>query len=229
MKNILVFGDSNSWGYDSRTYDPALGSGRRMAFDERWPGRLQALLGGDFRVIENALNARTCMLDDPYFPNRMGMRSLQVALDANAPLDLVILQLGVNDLKHMFCLTAGMIAYSVEQLVAEAKKRHYGYPAPKVLVIAPHPTHPRIGEMIFGFSFGPDAYEKSLGFSKWYSEMAARQNVDFLDLAPLHFELNELDGLHYAKADHKKLAEAAHLKVREIFGELSDHQWSDHQ
>ena len=216
MKNILVFGDSNSWGYDYLTFDPKLGSGRRMTFDERWPGRLQTMLGDNYHVIENALNARTCMLDDPFFPNRLGMKGLQVALDANAPLDLVIIKLGCNDLKHVFNLTAGMIAYSVEQLVLEAKKCYYGYPAPKILVIAPHPTHPKIGEMIFGFSFGPDAYKKSLEFSKWYGEMAARQNVAFLDCAPLDFELNELDGLHYSKADHLELANAAYEKVKEI-------------
>jgi lysophospholipase L1-like esterase len=158
------------------------------------------------------------MRDDPFFPNRLGMRSLQEALDANSPLDLVILQLGCNDLKHMFGLTAGMIAYSVEQLVMEAKKSYYGYPAPQILVIVPHPAHPRIGEMIFGFSFGPDAYWKSCEFSKWYSEMAARQGVALLDCAELNFELNELDGLHYSKADHKKLADAAYAKVLEILG-----------
>jgi len=218
MKNILVFGDSNSWGYDYATYDPQQGIAKRMAFDERWPGRLQKMLGMDYYVIENCLNARTSMMADPYFPNRMGLPSLQVALDANAPLDLVAIKLGCNELKHMFGLTAGMIAFGVEQLVLEAKKNHYGYPAPRVLIIAPHPTHPGISEMIFGFSFGTEAHAKSLEFSKWYGEMAVRQGVEFLDCAPLHFELNELDGLHYSKGDHQKLAEAALQKVQSMLG-----------
>ena len=58
MKNILCFGDSNTWGYDYTTYDPALGAGRRMAFDERWPGIVQLNLGSEYRIIEDALNAR---------------------------------------------------------------------------------------------------------------------------------------------------------------------------
>lgn len=218
MKNILVFGDSNSWGYDYTTYDPLLGSGRRMAFSERWPGRMQQLLGDGYHVIENCLNARTNMIDDPYFPNRMGLKSLQETLDANAPLDLVIIKLGCNELKHMFNRTAGMIAHGVEMLVKEAKNPLYGYPAPKILVISPHPTHPRIGEMLFGFSFGPEAYAKSCEFSKWYSALAERQGAAFLDCAELQFELNELDGLHYSRKDHEKLAEAAYKKVLEILG-----------
>ena len=212
-KNILVFGDSNSWGYDHTTYDPQLGTAKRLVFDERWPGRLQTMLGANYRVIENCLNARTSMARDPYFAYRTGLPSLQVALDANAPLDLVILQLGCNELKHMFGLTAGMIAFGVEKLVIEAKSSYYGYPAPRVLVVAPHPTHPAIAGMLFGFSFGPEAHAKSLEFSKRYGEMAARQGVEFLDCAPLRFELNELDGLHYSKGDHQKLADAAAQKV----------------
>lgn len=68
MKNILCFGDSNTWGYDFTTYDPALGSGQRLPFDERWPGIVQNMLGADYRIIEDALNARTNMVEDPYFP-----------------------------------------------------------------------------------------------------------------------------------------------------------------
>ena len=118
MKNILCFGDSNTWGYDFTTYDPALGSGQRLPFDERWPGIVQNMLGADYRIIEDALNARTNMVEDPYFPHRLGLASLETALDAHAPLDLVIIQMGVNELKHMFNLTAGMISFGVEKLVA---------------------------------------------------------------------------------------------------------------
>ena len=216
MKNILIFGDSNSWGYDYTTYDPQLGIAKRMAFAERWPGRLQTLLGAGYRIIENCLNARTNVMADPYFPNRVGLTSFQIALDANAPLDMVVIQLGCNELKHMFNLTAGMIVLGVEKLVLEAKKSYYGYPVPQILVIAPHPTHPKISEMIYGFSFGAEAYKKSLEFSRLYEEMSIRQGVDFLDCAPLRFELNALDGLHYSTDDHRKLAEAAQRKIQSM-------------
>lgn len=216
MKNILIFGDSNTWGYDYTTYMPELGSGQRMTEDERWPGLVRKALGDGYRVIENALNARTCMQDDPYFPNRMGLKSLQVALDANAPLDLVVMQIGCNELKHVFNLTAGMIAFGAEQLVQACKTSYYNYPIPKVLVIAPAPTHPDIGKMIFGFSFGPDAYQKSCELGKWYREMAERNGCGFIDCAELDFEINTLDGLHYSKRDHAKLAPVVTAKILEM-------------
>lgn len=218
MKNILCFGDSNTWGYDYTTYDPALGSGQRMPFDVRWPGMVQNLLGGEYHIIEDALNARTNMVEDPYFPHRLGMSSLKVALDAHAPLDLVIIQMGVNELKHMFNLTAGMIAFAVEQLVAAAQTSYYNYPVPKVLLIAPSPVKKDIADYIFGFSFGPLAYEKSCQFGALYSDIAKRYGCGFIDCAPMDFKLNTLDGLHYDREDHLKLGKAVAEKIREMLG-----------
>ena len=39
MKQILCFGDSNSWGYDGE-------SGERLPFKVRWTGRLQKAYEG---------------------------------------------------------------------------------------------------------------------------------------------------------------------------------------
>ncbi len=216
MKHILCFGDSNMWGYDHSTYDPALGSGLRMDFDTRWPGIVQNNLGNQYRIIEDALNGRTIMVDDPYFSGRIGKDSLQVALDAHAPLDMVVFQLGVNELKHMFNLNAGMIALGMERLVLMAKEAKYGYTAPKILLIAPHPVKKHIEDMIFGFSFGVLAYEKSCQLGALYADIAKRHGCEFIDCAELNFVINDLDGLHYDKADHAKLGEVVSAKIKEM-------------
>lgn len=219
MKNILCFGDSNTWGFDIENYDFTTGTAKRMPFDTRWTGIMQEKLGCDYRVIENALNARTCMQDDPYSPHRLGLSSLEETLDANAPLDLVIIILGVNELKHMFNLTSGMIVYGAEKLVKAAQVSYYGYPIPKILLIAPPPVSEKISEGIFGFSFGTQAYAKSLEFSELYHNLADRYDCGFIDCADLNFELNEVDGLHYSRKDHAKLAEAATETVLKMLPE----------
>ena len=217
MINILCFGDSNTWGLDIDNYDTKTGLVKRMPFNTRWTGILQEKLGNGFRVIENALNARTCMQDDPYFPHRQGLRSLEETLDANAPLDLVIIMLGVNELKHMFNLTPGMISYGIEKLIKAIQVSFYTYPVPEVLLIAPSPVSPKIDEMLFGFSYGPLAYTKSLELSKLYKDVAKRYTCEFLDCAELNFTLNAIDGLHYSRSDHKKLAEAVTKIVKRKF------------
>ena len=218
MKRILVYGDSNSWGYDSARYIPEADAFQRMDETERWPAVTRSLLGGGYHVIEDALNGRTVMWDDPYMPGRNGMRGLQTALDAHAPLDLVVIQLGCNELKDYFSLSAGMIANGMDRMVRECAASLYGYPAPKVLLIAPAPVHPDIARMGAGSSFGPEAYRKSLGLGELYRAIAEKRGCGFIDCAEFGFELNTVDGLHYSVADHARLAEAAAAKIREMLG-----------
>lgn len=82
------------------------------------PELYQNMLGADYRIIEDAPNCSHQYGGGSLFPHRLGLASLETALDAHAPLDLVIIQMGVNELKHMFNLTAGMISFGVEKLVA---------------------------------------------------------------------------------------------------------------
>lgn len=218
MKNILAFGDSNTWGYDYLTFAPETGVQGRMRFDERWPGRLQLLLGDGYRVIEDGLNSRTICVEDPCLPHRRGMDSLAVALEAQAPLDLVIIQLGANEFKTMYSRTPGVIAFGLEHMIRLCKQPRYGYDAPQVLIVAPAPIHPESHAMQLGYNYGKDAYERSIRIGKEYEIVAARHGCGFLDGGTLDFELNTLDGVHYSRADHAKLADAVAAKVREMLG-----------
>ncbi len=218
MKNILIYGDSNTWGYDSSRYDPKADAFQRMNESERWPAVVRSLLGPDCHVIEDALNGRTIVWDDPYMPNRNGLQGLRIALDAQAPLDLVVMQLGCNELKDYFNLSAGMIARGMELLVRECQVSYYGYPAPKVLLIAPAPTHPDIALIRKNSNFGPRAYRKSCELGPLYRAIAEKYHCGFIDCAELDFEINTVDGLHYSYADHAKLAPIVAEKIREMLG-----------
>ena len=189
-----------------------------MTETERWPAVVRTLLGAGYNVTEDALNGRTCVWDDPYMPHRNGLPALQAALDAQAPLDLVVIQLGCNELKDYFNLSAGMIAKGMEMLVRECEVSYYGYPAPKVLLIAPAPTHPDIATLRSITSFGPAAYGKSCEIGKLYRAIAERHHCGFIDCGELGFEINTVDGLHYSYADHAKLAPVVAAKIREILG-----------
>ena len=214
MKNILCFGDSNTWGHDVAS--PTAQVSPRMAFDVRWPGVLQNLLGGEWRIIEDGLPARTNVVEDPYFPHRCGLPALEAALDAHAPLDLVIIHTGVNELKHLFGLSAGMIALGAEKMVAAAMAPRYGYPRPKALLVAPAPLKENVADLQLGYSFGPLAFKKSLELGRAYRDVAERCGCGFIDCAELGFELNALDGVHYSAGDHLKLGRAAAQKAREM-------------
>ncbi len=140
MKNILCFGDSNTWGYIPGTFDPDAFLFERYDFSKRWPGILQNGLGNDYRIIENGLGGRTTDIDDPTRPDKNGLTQISFALQIASPVDLVILMLGVNDFKTMFNRTATDVVQGISNIidVIEATKFVKGSHT-KILIIAPPP------------------------------------------------------------------------------------------
>ena len=97
MQHILVYGDSLSWGI-------VPGTRQRLAFDARWPGVMEGALaaqGRRVRVIEDCLNGRRTVWDDPFKPGRNGLQGLAQRIEAQSPLALVVLMLGTNDFQVM--------------------------------------------------------------------------------------------------------------------------------
>ena len=111
MKQILCFGDSNTWGYDGE-------SGERLPFKVRWTGRLQkAYEGKDVRIIEEGLCGRTTVFEDPFRQGRRGTALLPTLLETHHPVDLVVLMLGTNDCKTIFGASAEVIGRGIQCLL----------------------------------------------------------------------------------------------------------------
>src|SRR6266567_1008732 len=93
MNQILVYADSLTWGIIPNTRN-------RLPFEERWPGVVENKLnasGHRLRLIEDCLNGRRTVWDDPFKPGRKGLAGLAQRIEINSPLSLVILMLGTND------------------------------------------------------------------------------------------------------------------------------------
>ncbi|MCG8583614.1 MAG: SGNH/GDSL hydrolase family protein [Pirellulales bacterium] len=205
MKHIMQFGDSNTWGY-------APGSdGDRLPRETRICGAMQAELGGGFRVIEEGLNGRTTVFDDPMFDNRCGKSHLPMLLESHAPLDLVSIMLGTNDLKHFFHLSVVDIALGASTLVEIVQESDTGPngEAPRVLLVSP----PLVTDPD---AFAPQfagAREKSSEFRQHYSDMAAQLGCGFFDAATVT-EVPTPDGVHLDAASAARLGRALADKIR---------------
>src|SRR5579871_2027619 len=166
MPVAVVFGDSNSWGCEPVT-------GKRFPPGVRWPTVMHRELGADYQLIEEALGGRTTVWDDPIEPHRCGIAYLTPCLLSHAPLDLVIVALGCNDLKKRFSLSPSDIAQGAERLIVEAKSLPVGPggSAPKVMILAPPPLAKLtdFAEMFDG------ATEKALHLGARYAVVAERQ------------------------------------------------------
>jgi len=101
---LLAYGDSNTWGFVT---DAGTGNPSRLPDAERWPGILQAALGGGVQVLVDAIPGRRTDVDadadmpiaDNVAPSALnGLHKAEAAGLSQAPLDLVIVMLGTNDL-----------------------------------------------------------------------------------------------------------------------------------
>lgn len=119
MKRILCYGDSNTWGFTPIT-------GARYDEHTRWTGRLQDMLGEDYCVQEEGLNARTSAFDDPFKPYLNGKDMLEGILVSAKPLDVLVISLGTNDLKFV---DAWHAAQGVGLLLDMARSMDVRYPS----------------------------------------------------------------------------------------------------
>lgn len=210
MKSILCYGDSNTWGYVPIT-------GARYDENTRWPRIMASQLGGDFHVIEEGLNARTTAYEDPLAEYRNGMETIVPCILTHAPLDLVLIMLGTNDMKEHLCCSARCSAGGVGQLIDRVRR----YPEcgnPKILMIAPIHISPEVERLLpFATFIGQGPHEESLRFAEEYARIAKDKKVHFFNAAAVA-EYSPGDGLHMDPAGHKALGEALAEKVQAILG-----------
>jgi lysophospholipase L1-like esterase len=202
MQQLLVYGDSLSWGIIP-------GTRRRLEFEARWPGVLErelAARGRPVRVIEDCLNGRRTVWEDPFKPGRNGLTLLPQRIEACSPLALVVLMLGTNDLQSMHPHTAWHAAQGVATLVGAIRRAPIepGMPVPPVLVVAPPPAGTPRGSAVAKF-VGADRKGETFGES--YQAIAAELGCPFLDAGAL-IAPSETDGVHLDREQHLVLGRA---------------------
>lgn len=210
MRHVLCFGDSNTWGYVPGT------AGERYAFDERYPGILQGLLGPAIRVHEAGLSGRMTGWDDPLTPDRNAFSQIDSVLESHRPLDGLVVMLGTNDLKRYMHLDAVDCALALDALIDRIDAARCG-PAgkrPALLVVAP--PHVVDTPTPFGRKF-EGGIGKSRGFAAAYSEIAGQRGCLFLDAGSV-VETSVRDGIHLEKEGHRRLAGAVAEALKQALG-----------
>jgi len=208
---VLCYGDSNTWGHEASTKE-------RLGRWDRWPGVLQRELGDAVHVIEEGQNGRTTVFDVAFEPNRNGLSYLPVSLRTHAPLDLVIIALGANDLfvPGANAYHAGHGAMTLAEVVL-ASDAGPGGRSPKVLVLVPPPFAP-LGAWDQGES--PDAESESQRFDRAFADAAAVYAEDGIDIPLLelrgHVTSSPIDGIHLEADGHRAIGRTVAATVREL-------------
>jgi lysophospholipase L1-like esterase len=202
MQQILVYSDSLSWGIIPTTR-------KRLALDARWPGVMELALNErrpSVRVIEDCLNGRRTVWDDPFKPGRNGLIGLAQRIEVNSPLSLVVLMLGTNDLQSMHPHTAWHAAQGIATLVSAIRQAPIepGMPVPPVLIVAPPPILVPRGPIAAKFT---GAADKAVGLADAYRAVASDLSCAFFDAGSVT-PASIVDGIHLDADQHRTLGVA---------------------
>lgn len=198
MKQLLCFGDSNTWGLIPKTNE-------RYSWGVRWTSILQEKLSDrNVRVLEEGLCGRTTIFDDAYRKNRNGLESLPEILESSYPVDAAIIMLGTNDCKSYYNSNPYKIAKGLGLCIDEILK----YISPdKILIVSPI----FLGEQVWKEEYDPEFNVKSVEIAKAlfneYKKIAAEKGTNIISAAD-YVKPSETDQEHLTAQGHKILANA---------------------
>jgi len=203
-RTVLCFGDSNTWGFNPD-------GGGRLPHDTRWPNQLEQQLnrrasGQAWRTIEDGLNSRTWLLDDPIGAARYGAQyscsgrsGLMTSLHSHKPINLVILALGCNDCKDYLNLSAEQIADGARILIHDIRSalncgpRERPDQPPNIVLMTPPLVMITAQSLAWGFG-GADT--KSQALASRYLQLADELEVLAFDVQTVA-SVSSLDGIHF--------------------------------
>lgn len=163
------------------------------------------------RVIEDCLNGRRTVWDDPFKPGRNGLQGLAQRIEVNSPLALVVVMLGTNDFQATHNNSAYQSAQGLAAILATIRHAPIepSMPIPKILVVAPPPIREPKGAMAQKFLA---AAAKCDGLAAEYAKVCAEMQCAFFD-AGLVTGSSVVDGVHLDAGQHLVLGQALAAEV----------------
>ena len=208
MKQILAFGDSNTWGLIPGTMD-------RYPEYTRWTGILRRIITPKgYRILEDGVVGRTTVFEDPARPFRKGIDSI-ARYRRTEDLAAVILMLGTNDCKKTLRNTPEQIGDGIEQCISRFEE----FVSPgKILVLSPILLGENVWRPDKDPAFDRESVETSTALKEIYQAIAARRGnlfmaaSDYAVPSPVDEEHLSVEGhVHLASAILKKLNDSGLL------------------
>ena len=199
MKRILCFGDSNTFGYDPRSY-----FGRRYPKSVRWTGRLEA---EGWEVLNYGQNGME-------IPTSEGDISLCEKIAKKELPDAVIIMLGSNDLLQYPDMTAEQTALRMEKflsrLIENARTACF-------LLVSPPPM--QAGEWVSEQRL----FTQSARIGDCYQAVAERLHIAFLNAGEWGIDL-AFDGVHFLPSGHSAFADGIDTALTNLSQPLKKHR-----
>ena len=194
MKKILCYGDSNTFGYNTK-------DGSRFDKKTRWTTLLQTNLGSDYEIIEEGCCDRTGFVDNDKGFLFSAQRHFPKTITKTKDIDLLILWIGSNDLQFKYDISFHQINNGLEKLILTAKSK-----VKRIILIPPVILSENVLNGYFNIQFDETSISKSKKAGKIYKKLSLIHHCEIFDVNEF-VKPSSTDGLHYDENGHKIIAE----------------------
>ena len=185
MKKIVLYGDSNTYGYDPRGF-----MGMRYPEGVRWASLIKNELQGEYEVINEGMNGRP--LPDIKWDGQFIDRVVS-GLGEN---DILMMMLGTNDILLTDRPDARVAIRKMENILSYTKLTQGSF---EFIVVAPVYIGLPDGEM-------SRYYDESVKMNEEFGNLCVEKNVRFTDAGKWNIPL-AYDLAHFSEEGHKIFAE----------------------
>ena len=204
MNKILAYGDSNTWGFDPRTR-------KRYYEATRWTGILQRKCK-DALIVEEGMNGRTTIFDDPTRPGRNGLKTLPGILESHLPIYAAVIMLGTNDCKTAYKASAETIGKGMEKCLDLLETF---VPPERILLISPVMIGENVHDTRKDPKFDTGSVNVCRELKSVYQDLAMKKDCGFL--AASEFAVPSIvDDVHLDEEGHEAIGEAVYKKLTEM-------------
>jgi lysophospholipase L1-like esterase len=196
---ILIYGDSNTWGYVPNINGYSSESiPQQYNEEDLWWYPLKE----EHEVIVDGLCGRCIDNESPWLEGRNAYKTIEEDFNGMIP-DMIIVQLGTNDCKHIYGNTATDIMISMTNLIHKMETLTQA----KIMMLGPVRIKP--GNKITD-KYYKGAEGKSIQLNELYKKLSSSKGYGFV--SGLDLETGE-DGEHLTIGGHRTLSK---LVVQEL-------------
>jgi len=186
-KRVLCIGDSNTYGYDPRSY-----FGGRYGEENRWPDLLANKSG--WTILNSGENGRCIPVRDSETERFLRL------IASLEPIDFILVMLGTNDL-----LQGVEVADAADRMESFLQK----LPLKRKQIILVAPPAMKEGAWVTDLLL----VGQSMELGKAYCELSKKLEIQYVDATEWETELT-FDGVHLSEAGHRRFAEELWFKLK---------------
>lgn len=191
MKKLILFGDSNTYGYDPRGF-----LGGRYPEEVRWTTHVKEALKDSYEIVEEGMNGR--MLPE------LGYGLFTTVIQGLSREDVFVMMLGTNDILLTNHPNVDATLQRLDSILSYVSKNCMA----TFILIAP----PYISALDQEMQLYHDC---TVEMNEGYMKLAKAHNIKAIDAGSWNIEMG-YDGVHFSIEGHKKFSEFLLKSLAEI-------------